>query len=355
VHSLTYIRNHAGYLIFWGLVFLINIGPHWQIYATTTELITTVSLLTFQQFLVAYFNLRFNIPLLLNKGHTVWFFVCLIGSAVFVTEINIAVRYLYLEPTYAESYKRFLELYGDKTLRERMVSLWTLKYIFFTKIPMFLYPAIILIANAFHQKQRDMLKLSQQKQKAELDALKNQLNPHFIFNTLNNLYTLALKKSDDAPLVIEKLSHILDYVLYRCQHEFVSLSDEIDLIDHYIALEKIRYGERVNIAFEHQINDDVRIAPLILLTLLENAFKHSIKEELGHASIEIKLHATKKHLKVEMMNSKPRHYEQVRTNKEPIGLANLKKQLVLIYPNKHTLVIEESDQDFSIKLDIEQP
>ena len=355
VSTLIHLKNKSGYLIFWALVFLINTGPHWQIYSTTTELIVTVGLLTLLQFLVAYFAIHFSVPQFLNQGRVLLFFVFLIGSAVLVSEINIAVRYWYLEPTYSTSYERFLELYGDKSFRQRMLSLWTLKYIFFTKIPLFLYPAIILIANDFHQRQRDMLALSQQKQKAELDALKNQLNPHFIFNTLNNLYTLALKKSDDTPLVIEKLSHILDYVLYRCQHEFVALSDEIELIDHYISLEKIRYGKRVEIDFQHHINQDVKIAPLILLTLIENAFKHSTKEELGQASIQIKLHASQEQLKIEMHNTKPQHQKQHTADKKPIGLANLKKQLTLIYPHNHKLAIEESESDFRITLDIQQP
>ncbi|WP_395377004.1 sensor histidine kinase [Marinicella sp. W31] len=355
VNTLIHIKNKSGYLIFWALVFLINTGPHWQIYSTATELIITVGLLTSLQFLVAYFAIHFSVPVFLNQGRVFLFFIFLIGSAVLVSEINIVVRYWYLEPTYAASYERFLELYGDKSFRQRMVSLWTLKYIFFTKIPLFLYPAIILIANDFHQRQRDVLELSQQKQKAELDALKNQLNPHFIFNTLNNLYTLALKKSDDTPLVIEKLSHILDYVLYRCQHEFVALTDEIELIGHYISLEKIRYGKRVEIDFQHQVNHDVKIAPLILLTLIENAFKHSTKEELGRASIQIKLKASQEHLMIEMCNTKPRYQKQPNADKEPIGLANLRKQLALIYPQNHDLMIEESDRSFRITLEIQHP
>ena len=356
VQNLISIKNTTGHLIFWALVFLINSGPHWAIYSSPAEFITTVGMLTSLQFMVAYVTVKFCIPLVLEQGRTVLFFMCLIGLTLLASEINIAIRYLYLEPTYPMSYERFLELYGDKTFRERMVSLWTLKYIFFTKIPMFLYPAVILTANTFHQKQRDMLKLSEQKQKAELEALKNQLNPHFIFNTLNNLYTLALKKSDLTPVVIEKLSNILDYVLYRCHNQFVPLSDEIELIDNYIDLEKIRFGDRIDIWFQHNVNNGVHIAPLILLTLLENACKHSTREELDVASIQIQLDANDSHIAFEIINSIPQHQDiAARRETDPIGLANLKKQLHLIYGQRHQLNMRETDNEFTVHLEISNP
>lgn len=339
---------------FWGLVFLINTGPHWQIYASSTELIITVGLITFLQFLVAFSAIKWLIPNTLNHGRYIWFFTGLLGLVMLAAEVNIAIRYLYLESTYAISYERFLQLYGDKNLQQRMFSLWTMKYIFFTKIPLYLYPAVIWVAHNFHQQQKDILKLNEQKQKAELDALKNQLNPHFIFNTLNNLYALALKKSDQAPVVIEKLSHILDYVMYRCQSKYVDLADEITLIQNYVDLEKVRYGERIQIEFIHQCEGSVKIAPLILLTVVENACKHSTKEELGTSQVSITLTSSAQLISLAVINTKPPHVNSKPEVKKTIGLSNMKKQLQMIYPSQFTLEITDQQQ-FMLKLEIHNP
>lgn len=351
------IQAHTNKILFWGfwgLVFLINTGPHWQIYASSIELIVTVGLITFLQFLVAFSAIKWLIPKTLNHGQYGWFFLGLLGLVLLAAEINIALRYLYLEPTYAVSYERFLELYGDKDLQQRMFSWWTMKYIFFTKIPLYLYPAVIWVAHNFHQQQKHILKLNEQKQKAELDALKNQLNPHFIFNTLNNLYALALKKSDQAPVVIEKLSHILDYVMYRCQSKYVDLADEIILIQNYIDLEKVRYGDRIKIEFNHQCEGQVQIAPLILLTIVENACKHSTQEELGASRVCIDLSASSELIDLTVSNSKPSYVSAHTNHKKPIGLANMKKQLQMIYADQFKLEVID-DKQFILKLSIQKP
>ena len=120
----------------------------------------------------------------------------------------------------------------------------------------------------------------------ELKVLKNQLNPHFLFNTLNNLYALTLKKDDKAPEVIAKLSEILDFVLYRCNDDFVCMEKEIKLLENYISLEKLRYSEnRLAISFTKDIQENSKISPLILLTFVENAFKHGVINETEKAMI----------------------------------------------------------------------
>ncbi len=343
--------NHSWiYALFWALVFLLNTGPHWETYLSTKELLETVSLITVLQLAVAAISLKILIPKLLNKDKKLQFFVFLFILVFISSEINILVRYLYIEKTYPDSYETFLKNYGHMMLFERMFSLWSFKYIFFTKLPLHVFPAAILIANNFYQKQRDLLKLNQQKQQAELEALKNQLNPHFIFNTLNNLYALTLKKSDQAPMVIEKLSNILDYILYRCNDKFVSLKNEIKLIESYIDLEKIRYGSRMSIIFECKFEKNVEIAPLILLTLLENACKHSTSEELNNSTIKITLEATDEKINFEIRNSKPALLKHTNIEDDKIGLSNMKKQLDLLYPDKHTLNIENTESYYKVSL-----
>jgi len=128
--------------------------------------------------------------------------------------------------------------------------------------------------------QQKVIELSEEKATAELNFLKAQIHPHFLFNTLNNLYTLTLEKSDDAPEVVEKLSGILDYLLYRCNEPRVSLQLEIALIEHYLTLESLRYGDRLNLSFTHHVDrpEAIMIAPLILISPVENAFKHGAND-----------------------------------------------------------------------------
>ncbi|NVK22807.1 MAG: sensor histidine kinase [Kangiellaceae bacterium] len=347
--------EHLGYSLFWLLVFLLNIGPQWDNYSGIREVLETASTLTALQVLVVAIALKVLLPVFLNRDKRLLFLVSLVAVTFVAGEINILIRYLYLEPTYAVSYKRFIELYGHMTLSDRMFSLWTMKWMFFSKIPQLLYPAAILIAHSLYKKQQKLLLLSEQKKKAELEALKSQLNPHFIFNTLNNLYALTLKKSDKAPIVIEKLSDILDYVIYRCNDDFVPLSSEIQLLESYITLEKIRYGQRIAIEFSSHIESSCYIAPLILLTLVENACKHSSGEEINQATVNIELIVQENQLRFTVINSKPKNlYQEANSSskREGIGLSNMTRQLDLIYGDNYTLDVTDSPESYQTRLSI---
>ena len=270
-----------GLLAFWLAVFVVNAGPHWEVYVSNRELIETVGLITLLQALVALVSVKILAPKLLKYGKTWQFCLALFLLIVVASYIQIVVRYFYLEPSYPLSYKGFLSVYGEMTFLDRVDPRWTARYILLTKVPLLIFPSMMILAYDFYQKQQSLLRLREQKRTAELDALKNQLNPHFIFNTLNNIYALALKKSDQTAVAIEKLSGILDYVVYRCTDKYVSLDAEITLIENYIALEKIRYGKRLDVQFNNRVSEQHKIAPLLLLTLLENACKHSNQEEVN--------------------------------------------------------------------------
>jgi LytS/YehU family sensor histidine kinase len=201
----------------------------------------------------------------------------------------------------------------------------------------------------FYKNQQNYLKLNEQKKIAELTALKNQLNPHFLFNTLNNLYALAIKKSDQTPEVIEKLSDILDYMLHRCNSKFVSIQKEIELIENYIALEKIRYGNRVRISFKNNSTSDSKIAPLLLLTFIENAFKHGVSQELKEAFISITISSDKNHIVFTIENSKSA-ISVHNKDQQCIGLNNVQKQLGLLYGDDYSLDIKEESNTYSVHL-----
>ena len=340
----------SGHTLFWSLVFLLNTGPYWGSYSSIRELVESVGLITLLQASVALITIRILASTFLNNEHTFAFVLLFLLLLLLASEVNILVRVLYIESTYPESYSQFLANFGHLSLFQRMFSLWTMKYIFFTKLPLYVFPTAVLMANNFHQQQQHLLKLSEQKRSAELAALKSQLNPHFIFNTLNNIYSLALKKSDLTATAIEKLSGILDYVLYRCNDQYVQLGNEIELIEAYIALEKIRYGKRLAVTFESKADESKKIAPLLLLTLLENACKHSTMEELNKARVDIKLHTDKEQIIFQLLNSKPAKLKVNGKEKEKIGLNNLEKQLDLLYPGAYQLDVEETLDSYSTTL-----
>lgn len=194
------------------------------------------------------------------------------------------------------------------------------------------------------------LKHQSEKVASELKTLKAQLNPHFLFNTLNNIYVLSLESSPKTPKSIEKLSKILDHVLYRCNAKFVSLESEIELIENYIDLEKLRYDDRLQISFNKQIEVKGEIAPLILLSLVENAFKHGAGEDDGSPKIDISVYNSEKEFKFVVINTMATSIKE--EDRNTIGLKNIKKQLELIYPNSYSLDIKADKSLFMVVITI---
>ena len=188
---------------------------------------------------------------------------------------------------------------------------------------------------------------------AELKLLKAQLQPHFLFNTLNNLYGLTLEKSDEAPKLVLQLSEILDYILYRCETRVVKLSDELDNLKNYISIEKIRYSEKLDISTTFPSDTHkLMIAPLLLLPFVENAFKHGVSHFAGTAFVNIDCRVVEKNLLFKIENPSNPMGEEDET-KNGIGMANVRKRLELLYPGKHILSVEERKDTFSVNLTIE--
>lgn len=209
-----------------------------------------------------------------------------------------------------------------------------------------------LLINQATMQQRALL-LEKQKTEIELRLLKAQLNPHFLFNTLNNIYSLSLYQSPATSECIGRLSEILDYILYRCHTLTVPLSGEINLLENYIVLEKLRYDERLRVSFKTDVADDIEIAPLILLSMVENAFKHGAGEDAGNPWIDIDLRVKDSLFEFTVENS-----FAVVVTEEPrkkIGLQNLRQQLDLIYPDNYNLITNQAEERFTVKLTIINP
>lgn len=248
-----------------------------------------------------------------------------------------------------------------------------------TNAPLFLIPKILItifsvyslvaIVASFHlikhwyahQRAAQALKqtaeqLEKEKISAELKVLKSQINPHFLFNTLNNLYALTLNHSSRAPEVVHKLSQLMSYMLYDSNQQEVPLEDEIRHIKNYIGLEKIRYGERLDVSLNvYDEITDVAIAPLLLLPFVENSFKHGASNQLSGGWIRMDVSVQNKWLVVKIDNSKSPDHQKTNHKNGGVGLQNVKKRLELIYPNKYVLHMMEENDTYLVVLRIKLP
>jgi two-component system LytT family sensor kinase len=194
--------------------------------------------------------------------------------------------------------------------------------------------------------------LIKEKLETELKFLKNQTNPHFLFNTLNNIYALARKKSDSTPDVVMKLSKILRFMLYESGRKFITIAEEVKLIEDYIDLERIRYNERLNISFQKDIdNDGQEVSPLLLLPFVENAFKHGVSETRFSSFVQIDLKLKDGRLAFTIANSKAEAIGEQPQEKEKIGLCNIRRQLELMY-NEYNMEVDNGHSSFNVNLTI---
>ena len=201
-------------------------------------------------------------------------------------------------------------------------------------------------------KQQETEQVAREKTKAELQLLKAQVHPHFLFNTLNNIYFFTLSASPNAPVMITKLSGLLHYILNECNQPLVSLEKEIRMIQDYVSLEKIRYGDDMNISVELPLNcSNKSIAPLLLIPFVENSFKHGASKMLSHPFIMLRITVENNTLHFFIRNSRPQVEDKL-TTKGNIGLKNVKKRLELLYPYDHSLNIIEEPETFSVVLKI---
>jgi sensor histidine kinase YesM len=193
--------------------------------------------------------------------------------------------------------------------------------------------------------------IENEKLTAELNFLKAQINPHFLFNTLNNLYYLAYTKSENTTEVIAKLSQMMRYMIYDSNHTKVLLTKEIEYIESYISLERLRLNNQIPIDFTIEGNiDTVLITPLILITFLENAFKHGVTNNNPNAWVRISLQIKGNECTYTVSNSKIPSAQADNGGKSGIGLQNVHRRLALSYPNQYELNVDEQSDTYSVKL-----
>ncbi|AXT20039.1 hypothetical protein D7030_02655 [Flavobacteriaceae bacterium AU392] len=194
-------------------------------------------------------------------------------------------------------------------------------------------------------------KLMKEKQSLNVELLKKQLHPHFLFNTLNNIYSLSLKKSDKTTEGILKLSHILEYLVYQTGGKKIAFNEEIQLITNYIELEKLRYGKHLKLELKvDTFSDTLKTAPLLLLPFVENCFKHGGKNEKGVFWISISIRSLANGILFTVKNSKS--VKSRNKSHKGIGLQNVKQRLDLLYKGTYTLTIEDNAYFYETRLEL---
>lgn len=231
--------------------------------------------------------------------------------------------------------------------------------LFLSTIPLFtllfiLAGAGVTITRTVIRQQLHEAKIRQTQKESELSLLISQLSPHFLFNTLNNIYGLAIRGDLQVPAHIVKLSDLLRYSVYLAKQSFISLQEEVAYLKNYTDFEKIRFGERLQLTMAlDDIDAGLKVAPMLFIPFVENAFKHTKNAQCQPEQIYIQLRTEGKSIFLFVKNS--HHWLSDRTGLATnggMGLENVRKRLALLYPANHNLVIETNETYFSIKLTI---
>lgn len=287
---------------------------------------------------VVYFNLLYLIPNFLAKKRFLSYLFYLVLSVAVVTPIEIMLLHVKMQD-FPEAQQRLLDSQFDHFV-----------FAFF----IVLLSTVAKIIKDWFKQQRIQKDLERQNMQSELRFLRSQINPHFLFNTLNNLYALTLKKSDQAPEIVLRLAEMMRYMLYECNEKRVPLSKELNYIRNYLELERQRHGNDIEISFEW-IGGEVgrhRVAPLLFIPFLENSFKHGISRQIdsGYVRLAMGIQEEQVHFRIE--NSKP---EQRDTNYHQggIGLTNSRRRLAILYPKHHKLIIQDQPHSYLVQLQID--
>ena len=337
------------HIIFWVVIYFLwtfmksGGGKYYAIYLQ-------VNLVNVLLYMVAYYALKhIQLPYFYNRDKVVSFGLSLLASSIVLYTIWRLAGIYWLD--------------GLRGYAGRIPFMEFADYLIQTV--QFYSPAMALLAwelheerqqelKRIHQLEKEKITLEKEKITTELKFLKAQLNPHFLFNTLNNLYSFVVNGSPKAPDMILRLSGILDYVLYKSQNKEVSLKEEVTTIEHFLALEKIRYGDRLEINFVKEGNMLTPISPLILLSVVENAFKHGASGDIDSPKINIEIQAEKKSIHCTVWNTKSKYQGELNdAYKKGIGLSNIKKQLNLTYPEAYSIKIDDYKDTFQVAVSIQ--
>jgi len=329
----------AIYVVFFGLLYGSYIDDYYN--AFMVELVE----LPFKMALV-YFNMYYLMPkFLLSKRYLEFFvYILMIAGGIAALMQYVLLPFLihpFFCPTTCSQ--------DNLTLYRFIKNIVNINYL------VAISATVVLLRN-WYQHQQSARTLSQDKLEAELKFLKGQIHPHFLFNTLNSLYSLTLKKSDNAPEMVLKLSGLMDYMLYDANAEKVPLEKELNYIRNYIDLERMRYGDRVDISFTESGSIlGANIAPMMLLPFVENAFKHGVSTETENAwvRIDVKVQNGKLSLRVENCKQGEKAERTAKEMASGIGLKNVQRRLELLYKDAYSLEVENEPDVYAVHLELD--
>lgn len=337
------IRHH---LIFWTLIFFTEWFVNGRAScAYDAYLVRQAASLGFVM-AATYFTVYYLLPKYLLPKKYVYFGSLFILSALVLTLLLRLVLYTLVFPTY----------FPQQVQNYQWLSI---SQLFFTAFDMYAIVGIVAtikLVKHWYQHEHLNQKLEKDQLETELKFLRSQVHPHFLFNTLNNLYGLTIIGSPKAPQIVEKLSGLLRYTLYESNRTTVSLESELTYLQNYIALESIRFDERLELSLNlPKYAHGIQLAPMMLLPFIENAFKHGGGEQLDQVWIRIDLSIQAKQLVLKVENALPQNNPPETKPKEGIGLKNVRRRLELLYPNQHTLDIYTENDTYLVvfKLDVE--
>ncbi len=291
------------------------------------------------QMCLVYINLYILIPRFLFSKKYLEYIVLLLLTMIFFATITIGIE------------KIFFQL--GSVLFARDASFVFRNYFArcFEQIYLLGLTGSLKLSKDWLRNQQRMKEREKQYLETELNFLKSQIQPHFFFNTLNNLYSLTLKKSDQAPEVVLKLSDLMSYMLYESNVQKVPLLKEITYLQNYTDVEKLRFGQRLEVVFRIEGETErVAVPPMVLILFLENSFKHGVRNNLNQIRIDIQLAVDEKFLYFKVSNPLPENNEQIQN--PGIGLKNVRRRLDLLYGDEYSLDTENWGKSYIVSLKI---
>ncbi len=334
-------RGIVYHIFFWVVFFLFLVIIDTNIDESLGSRMLSKALRILFFVIIVYINLIYLFPYILKQNRFVLYMLLLLCLVILITPLEVLLTF-YLIPGIGKPLSEAFTFQSNAT--------YFLGNFFVT-----FSSSIYKIINDWIENQNEKVDLQRQNLRSELKYLKTQINPHFFFNTLNSLYALTLKKSDQAPEIVLKLSEMMRYMLYESNERMIELSKEINYVENYLELEKLRHGSNVQINFRTvgQANGHT-IAPLLFIPFLENTFKHGIDHEINKGFVDIQLDITEKLISLSVKNSKPQKILNPAHDKKVggIGLTNVRRRLNILYPHKYKLDIDDSETEFRIFLQL---
>jgi sensor histidine kinase YesM len=288
------------------------------------------------------FNLYILIPLFLKTEKYLLFVITFVLTIIAFTQLNIWFFDYFIDYLFPDYF--FISYHSNS----KLITIFSIFLLGTTLIK-------LSIDWFYFNKQENLeLKLKNQKIEMQLSLLRSQINPHFLFNSLNVIYALALEKKEETKDAIVQLSDILRYVIYDSNTQRVSLKDEIELLKNYIAFQRFRHLDTGNVTFNYSIDDNnFLIYPMLLLPLVENSFKYGIKGDINHTFINITLNQKEDIFQFNIENNYSDNQNES-SEHSGVGNENIKKNLEIVYPNLHEFEIIKTESTFKVHLKLIQ-